>query len=278
MGFSLRMNLFHGVAPDAIAACAEDFFRRKKRKISHTLKDEYRWQRWDFYKESNEWTPMVVGYSAGVVERREWRKLELEISERLSCDGFLFFAYDGDYWGYEFFSKGRMLDQFSQDQEQGGESDYWEKGTELRGDVPLLLARFPHLSECELQEHLAPRPQIGDGDVLRILKEYEVRVRPGDKYVRGVGIGVLAFLEYLGVAVSETVEDGRVRFGCGELHRSMWVWNSFFTDEDAAELEEIIKELRAEGRQNVSAPGIVILPRPTATLPSHLRKFAFICG
>ena len=31
------------------------------------------------------------------------------------CAGFLIFVYDGDYWGYEFFDRGEVLDHFVQE-------------------------------------------------------------------------------------------------------------------------------------------------------------------
>src|SRR5215471_16393904 len=108
MGLNLRLNLFHDVeAPDVFGMLAAFYWQRGARLVPEERPD----RRYDLHHRRDHWC--VLDWDGGW----EWqlrRAAQLFVSERLKAAGLLVFVHDGDYWGYELFRSGIVLNRFVQ--------------------------------------------------------------------------------------------------------------------------------------------------------------------
>jgi hypothetical protein len=113
MGLKLRYNLFHSVtAKDVFSVYSRFYSTRNATLIS--CNDEFK--KYELYESDSTWT--ILHWNGGW----EWkvrREAQLFVSKELNCFGFLIFVFDGDYWGYEFFNQGQVIDCFVQDTDEG---------------------------------------------------------------------------------------------------------------------------------------------------------------
>src|SRR5690606_14733768 len=108
VGLFLRYNLFYSPA-DAVYEAFAAFYGRRGSRLQPAEQDQ---ARLNFYREHNGWAVVDLGSGWEWKVRRE---AQLFVSQTLWCPGFLIFVYDGDYWGYEFFSRGEVVDCFVQE-------------------------------------------------------------------------------------------------------------------------------------------------------------------
>jgi hypothetical protein len=194
MGLKLRYNLFHDTTAAAVYGAFVSFYQKRGRplQLSHDDSDGYR-----FYREHNGW--VVVDWDAGW-EWKERREAQLLVSQRLCCPGFLIFVYDGDYWGYEFFDRGKVFDHFVQESES---QPIWFPGEDCRGNAGVLAEHLPSIRIEDIEPYLM---QMHDWVMP---KDMNVPARPGDEFRRFDECAVLDFLRMLGVPVQ--LRDGYVR-------------------------------------------------------------------
>jgi hypothetical protein len=126
MGLFLRYNLFRDTTAAAVYGAYAAFYHERGRPL---LSEGHDFGRIDFHCERNGW--VVVNLDAGW-EWKERREAQLFVSRRIWCAGFLIYVYDGEYWGYEFFDKGVVLDHFVQ---EGAEAVIGFPGEECAGNA-----------------------------------------------------------------------------------------------------------------------------------------------
>ncbi|MCG8408268.1 MAG: hypothetical protein MI923_23965 [Phycisphaerales bacterium] len=217
MGLGLRFSVFQEVTPEQVLSCFDAFFQTKNRQFSCADPDHHLWSRWDFYEPENGWTVLDVGYSSSVKDRREWREFQCDVCEKLDCLALLLFVYDGDYWGYDLMVGVRIADQFVQNPEQG--AGYWEDGTNLSGDVDLLVQHLPWIARDRVAPYLVPRPPLGcasRAEFQESMKTWDVKCHPNDEHTRRDQCAILDFLR-----VPAKLENGYVHF-TADLHKSLW--------------------------------------------------------
>jgi hypothetical protein len=194
MGLNLRYNLFHNTTAPAVYGAYVSFYEQRGRPLQFTGED---WQRIDFHHENNGW--VVVALDGGW-EWKERREVQLSVSRRLGCPGFLVFVYDGDYWGYEFFDHSAVLDHFVQ--EATGEPVGFS-GEDCRGRPEVVAEHLRFLRAEDIAPYLVQMHNWV------IPADMNIPARPGDEFRRFDECAVLDFLRMLGVRAG--LDDGHVR-------------------------------------------------------------------
>jgi hypothetical protein len=154
-------------------------------------------------------TTVVVALDSGW-EWKERREAQLYVSQTLLCAGFLIFVYDGDYWGYEFFNHGVVLDQFVQ---ESSDAHFFFAERLSQGNPGLVAEYLPFLDEADVAAYLV---QSHDW---QIPQGANTKARPGDDYNRFDECAILDFLGLLGVQLS--VENDYVQLA-SPRYRSLW--------------------------------------------------------
>jgi hypothetical protein len=186
MGLTLRYNLYHAVTGGAVCGALKSFYAHRGRPVQSFGPEN---KRISVHDAEGNW--VVVELDSGW-EWKERREAQLFVSKRLWCPGFLIFTYDGDYWGYEFFDQGEVLDQFVQQQD---EADKWFPGAETNGKPDVLVEHLRFLDIAVVAPYLVQRPSYG------VPPGLEGKVRPGDEFQRFDECAVVDFLRALGVSV-----------------------------------------------------------------------------
>ncbi len=201
MGLSLAYNLFYGVLPEDIFEALERFYVQKGFVLEKLYEHENRLEKTmyddddalNIFQPNGGWT--VLTLNCGWAWKREIRReAELSVSRELSCSGFLIRVYDGDYWEYELFDKGKMLDYFVQEVET---SEGRPPGTDA-GNPEAIVSVFPWLNVNEVSPYLV-QENWDDPEERRRL---DVPARPGDEFSRFDECSVLDFLRLLGIKVN----------------------------------------------------------------------------
>lgn len=221
MGLMYRLNLFYDVAAGDVYDAYKAFYRARGQDLIDHGDEVYEFV---LHATDKRWTVLLL--------RRGWemevrRQAQLHVSRELGCKGFWIFVYDGDFWGYEFFTDGTVLDYFTQDEEN---ELHWYPGNPCSGSPSLLATEFPQLSEATLSAYLVRNPvwlkndrelTVDEMNALRAeQRRLDIPVRPGDEFTRFAECAVLDFLRYLGVRVD--LRDHCVTF-LAPIFRSFWI-------------------------------------------------------
>jgi hypothetical protein len=222
MGLKLRYNLFYDVLPQDVY----DAYARFYAKRGQPLVDEGdAFSEFTLFEPNSGWT--ILDLDGGW----EWevrREAQLFASRELYCAGFLIYVFDGDYWGYELFKNGEVLDKFVQDPEDG---NWLCPPGECQGNPDVIAALFPWLSTDEIAPYLVQKPTFdderSDTDNLERLKLFwerkeslDVPPRPGDECNRFNECAVINLLRLLGIQVE--LQNGYVTL-LTPKYRSFWV-------------------------------------------------------
>jgi hypothetical protein len=178
----------------AVYEAFASFYGRRGSRLQPAEQDAARLH---FYRERNGWTVVDLGDGWEWTVRRE---AQLFVSRTLKCPGFLIFVHDGDYWGYEFFHRGEVLDCFVQ--EATGEPIGFS-GKDCRGEPRVIAEHLSFLSVADIAPYLVQKHDWV------IPKGMNVPARRGDEFRRFDECAVLDFLRMLGVAVE--LRDQQVR-------------------------------------------------------------------
>jgi|GEM_PF-6378506 len=157
------------------------------------------------------------------------------VSEKLGCCGFLTFVYDGDYWGYEFFNKGQVLDHFVQDMDQGSS---WFPNDLCLGNAQTVVEHLPHLDPEVYQRYLVRYPTDSEVEAKRekvntgmraedeifayfqLRGERDVMAQPNDEFSPFDSCFVLDFMRYLGVKVE--LQNNHITF-LSSKRKTFWI-------------------------------------------------------
>jgi hypothetical protein len=193
VGLKLRYNLFYSTA-EAVYDAFASFYGRRGSRLQAV--DDGRGSL-NFYREHDGWVVVDLGTGWEWKVRRE---AQLFVSRSLWCPGFLTFVYDGNYWGYEFFDRGEVIDHFVQ--EATGEPIGFP-GEDCRGNPRVVAEHLPFLRVEDIAPYLVQKRDwvIPEG--------MDVPARTGDEFRRFDECAVLDFLRMLGV--STEIRDHYVR-------------------------------------------------------------------
>jgi hypothetical protein len=203
MGLKLRLHLFYKVDPaevyEALSECYEDhgwplqvIQQSQSRDAPHEL--------W-LHERDGDWTVLD---SHGGWEWEMRRKAQLHVSRVLHTTGVLVWVVDGDYWVYELFADGVVLDDFTQD---AWDDELWIPETGSHGDPALLARQFPWIRLEDAAAYLVRTPtrvdEQGEKDVdWAEYQRLDVPPRPGDEFTRFDECAALDFLRLLGIRVA----------------------------------------------------------------------------
>lgn len=205
MGLSLRCNLFHRVDHASVYATLTRYYAQRGERL---VEERDRRKRFDLREQASDWT--VLDWNAGW----EWtvrRRAQLFVSRELSAVGLLVFVFDGDYWGYELFAQGEVVDRFVQ---WPDEAATWFGDADCRGDAEVL-SREIGIDPAGVTPYLVQEP-IDQRHQDR-WETLAVRARAGDRYQRFHECAVVDFVSALGVPAE--VRDQLVVIG-GDVWRS----------------------------------------------------------
>ena len=216
MGLKLRYHLFHGADAGALYDAYADFYAAAGHPV-HIVSEpcpEEEWYTSRIHQQDACWT---ILNSHGGWEWEVRRQAQLYASRTLRVSGLLVWVFDGDYWLYELFSNGTVLDQFIQDP---SEAQSWFPGKDCEGKAGLLAQHFPWVAAADAAAYLVQQPRLRDDDPDqdRQWAEYDrlnEPVRANDEFRRFDECAVLDFLRMLGVRVA--LRDHYVR-----LHSPEW--------------------------------------------------------
>jgi hypothetical protein len=208
MGLKLRLCLFCGVGHEDVLTAYQQFYRGHNQLLLPEAFELGSYQQFEFYQRADNW--VIVGLDGGW-ERSTRQAAFLSISQSLSCAGFFIYVYDGDYWGYELFSKGIIHDQFISVNDPDGPYYCDDVPSGCDGDVSLIKSHFPFLNEADISPYLVREtypdisPDVPVSEQSRQYHEYQKLVdippRSGDEFTRFDECSVLNFLRMLGVEV-----------------------------------------------------------------------------
>jgi hypothetical protein len=159
MGLKLRFNLFYGVTPKAVYGAYAHFHAKRNHILADPDNGNPR-RRFELYEPNNNW--VVLSWDGGW----EWvirREAQLFVSEQLLCPGFLVFVYDGDYWGYELFRDGVVMDRFVSHPRPEDTAIDWFPGDPCIGNAQLVAEQFSWLKPHDIAPYLTkfnPPPVI----------------------------------------------------------------------------------------------------------------------
>jgi hypothetical protein len=196
MGLQLRFYLFHGVSSGDVRGALQEFYADRGRPLEPLdtsiadIDRDLTGRIIEIYAADNNW---VVVRLDGGWEWKERLEAQLFVSRRLWCPAFLIFVYDGDYWGYELFDRGKVLDHFVQQKDQ---ADLWFPGRDCSGNIEVVVEHLPFLRAALIGPYLMQKPTYEDPP------ELKGRVRPNDEFDRFDECGVLDFLRVIGIHVN----------------------------------------------------------------------------
>ncbi len=203
------LHLFYDVSPSEVFVALRTFYTQKGLVINKTGHDED--ESLTLREPNGGWT--VVELDRGWALQRDMRReAQLSVSRQLSCSGFLIRVYDGNFWEYELFKNGELLDHFVQEVET---SEGRPPGTDA-GDVEAIVSVFPWLKANDVAPYLIQENWDDPEERLRL----DVRARPGDEFTRFDECSVLDFLRLLGVEVS--LVDHYVTLG-SPVAKQFWI-------------------------------------------------------
>jgi hypothetical protein len=182
LGLKLRYNLFYEVSAPAVWGALQSFYRGRELSPSSDP-DNYQ-----LHEQDGRWC--ILSWDAGW----EWvtrRNAQLHVSERLHCPGLLAFVYDGEYWGYELFENGKVVNRFVQ-YPPGDGTQNWFPGDSCVGDPELFAACFPEISAETVAPYLAQTT----------FASRKLPPRPGDQFAPFDECSVVDFLRTIGVRVA----------------------------------------------------------------------------
>src|SRR5262245_18419790 len=145
MGLMLRYNLFRDVTAPAVYGILLNFYVGRGRPLQHAGTDA---ERLDVYDADNGW--VVVALDSGW-EWNERREAQVYVSQRLVRGGLLIFVYDGNYWGYELFNNGVVLDQFTQER---NDTLVGFPNRPTQGNAAIVAAQLSFLHESDIAPYL----------------------------------------------------------------------------------------------------------------------------
>jgi len=196
MGLKLRYNLFCAVKHEDVYDSYRQFWIEQGYQfvaVNIVPLPERDFDTYALYRSDSCWT--LLDWCGGW----EWelrRQAQLYVSRALGCPGLLVFVFDGDYWGYELFNAGRVIDHFVQRPEEAG---MWFPECDCRGNPELFVTRFQpwlQLKSKDLAAYFVQQPE----DSI----EYErlnVPAHRGDQFNRFDECAVLDFLRFLGLRI-----------------------------------------------------------------------------
>ncbi len=195
VGLKLRYNLFYKVSPADVYSSYWHFYSLQHAAL---IDKNDLFERYELYEPNAGWA--ILSWNAGW----EWeirRAAQLFVSKELQCPGFLIFVYDGDYWGYELFKDGTVLDHFVSNMDEGK----WHFPDDpCTGNAQLLATYLDWLSASDIVPYLVQYPDF-DGTDLPKFQRYEAELdippRPGDEFSRFSDLAALNFLRLLGIRI-----------------------------------------------------------------------------
>jgi hypothetical protein len=218
MGLKLRYNLFYGVHHNDVYDAYAQFYAG----IGQPLVDKGDKSReLAIHENENNWVVLKLD---GGWEREVRQQAYLFTSKILSCPGFFIYVYDGEYWGFELFSNGEVIDNFVNDTEPNSPAYYPDDGS-CDGNPDVIVEQFPYLAKDDVTPYLVRKIWPYESGMSK--EEYDiwekktdVPPRPGDEYTRFAECSVLNFLRMLGIMVA--VRNRYVELDAPP-YRSFWI-------------------------------------------------------
>lgn len=221
MGLSMRLNLFHGVAPEDVYAALGSFYRLRGQRLV---------DRGDLafgcvlHQQDSGWTLLSMHGESF----QGLRHLLLHVSGELGCNGFLIAVHDGAFWGYEFSSAGASLDHFIQHPDHRDSGVNWFPGELCAGNADILAQHLPALDRNVLARYLVRYPAWEEwrhkedwkGAYRDLIAQRNVKARPDDECLPFNECAVLDFSRYLGLSAER--RDGWISFAAPVWH-TFWV-------------------------------------------------------
>lgn len=221
MGLSMRLNLFHRVAPEAVWAALASFYVQRGQKLV---------DRGDLafgcalHDQDGDWTLLSMHGEPF----QGLRQLQIHVSGELNCRGFLIAVHDGGFWGYEFASDGASLDRFIQHPDHLNSGVNWFSGQPCAGNADILAQHFPKLEREVLARYLVRYPAWDEwrhqedwqGAYRDLAALRNVKARPNDECLPFDECAVLDFLRYMGLSAER--RDGWITFAA-PVWRTFWV-------------------------------------------------------
>lgn len=217
----MRFCLFHAVSVERVWTAVSAYYSSKNTRLAEDGDD---YHKFDLHQRDGEWVVLNIGNPPAF--EAWWMDAQRKTSEMLWCKSFLLFVYDGDYWGYQLFKHGEVLDRFVQSNEHN--PPWFPNRAEATGDPSLLTREFPWLTESEVAPYLIKMPELGSEDFRQIMSRLDVRVRPEDGFTRFDECSVLNFMRLLRVRaeLQEVKQGARTFFKVAFLApewRTFWI-------------------------------------------------------
>lgn len=211
MGFKLAVNLFADRRAQELTDTLQSFYREHGQRSLEIYRQMYGRHDAGEKLRIHDYPPRWVLVDIFLQPEHWIRERHLFVSRMLRCAGFFIFEYDGDYWGYEFFDNGEVLDRFTSN---ASYRDYFE-GRDCRGDPGVLAEKLPFLNIGDIGPYLVRLPDcetVTGEEYDRLRGETDVFPRPGDQYRRWDECAVLNFIRALGIAGDFTGKWGSFEF------------------------------------------------------------------
>lgn len=198
MGFKLAVNLYANHRAQEVAETLRSFYRvhgQRSLEIFQQLYGRHEIREvLDIRDYPPHWSLVDI-----FMEPEHWiRERHLFVSGMLHCPGLFIFEYDGDYWGYELFDNGVVLDRFTSNANYSG----YFAGQDCRGAPGILAEKLPFVNIENIKPYLVRLPDwetVSEDEYDKFQRETDVPPRLGDQFRRWDECAVLNFLRALGI-------------------------------------------------------------------------------
>jgi len=202
MGFSMACNIFTECTAEDVISSLKLFYSKNKaqsRKVyDQVYGSDQPSEQVTVYDYGPSW--VLVEFISEPIDWIEFR--QSEISRELTCPGFMVFSDDGNYWGYQFFSSGKIVDTFSSD------AYFHSEHSEILapGDVDAVCRQLGSIDPADFATYLIQRPNneiVGDDELIKFERSTNGKPRKGDRFDRWDEAACINFLEFLGISYKE---------------------------------------------------------------------------
>ena len=154
MAFSVSILCLHTRKHEALSDGLRKFYRTHEKKFRNIFRKYYFFDA-DFKDTMEIYSSEKWCLVNGLLSYEEWvRERNIFITKYLSCSGIYIYEYDGNFWGYEVYIDGIVVDRFLSDKS----FDDFFYSEEADGSVDIVTRAFPFIDGNIVEKYLIQYP------------------------------------------------------------------------------------------------------------------------
>lgn len=154
MAFSVSILCLHTCKHEALSDGLRKFYSTHEKKFRNIFRKYYSFDA-DFRDTMEIYSSEKWCLVNGLLSYEEWiRERNIFITKYLSCSGIYIYEYDGNFWGYEVYIDGIVVDRFLSDKS----FDDFFYSEEADGSVDIVTRAFPFIDGNIVEKYLIQYP------------------------------------------------------------------------------------------------------------------------